>query len=176
MARTLCFLAAFGFVEAVEVPKTVAEPAPVPHRPKPARPSLESLDKTTNHYALLGLPLDATASEVRRNYRDMALVIHPDRVSPSEKAQAQRVFSRLVDAHESLGKESRRLRYDEELVASGEWRNLGTVETVRRCLDARSTALQSSGATLESARYSGLSQMVGGTSQSSRWAFAYAWA
>lgn len=178
MARTLCFLASFGFLEAVQSmqPKAVPKASSAPVRPRVNRPSLESLDKATNHYALLGLPLDATASEVRRAYRDLALVMHPDRVTPAEKCLAQRLFSRLVEAHETLGKESRRLRYDEDLVASGEWRAVGTTEAVRRCLDARAAALQTSGATMEAGRYSALSHMVGGASQSARWAFAYAWA
>ena len=177
-ARTLCFLAAFGFLEAQKSAQTEAA------QPKAANdsvhdallPSMQTMEKATNHYLLLGLALDATATEIRRNYRVLALKAHPDRAQAHNTSAAQTLFSRLVQAHESLCKESRRLLYDEELVASGEWKSLGSAESVSRCFDSRAAALQARGLSLEANRYSALAQMVVGNGSNARWAFAYAWA
>ncbi len=177
LARTLCFVASFGFLESAHAPVAADLPVPQYDTPLPSAPdrSLAALELTSNHYSLLGLPMDASASDVRRRYRDLALHIHPDRVAPHERTQAQGIFSRLVEAHEVLGKESRRLRYDEELVASGEWRALGTAQTVRSALERRTAALRENGASVESGRYNSLAQWLD-HSTDTRWAYAHAWA
>lgn len=179
LSRTLCFVASFGYLQSAQGAPHIERPAPAP-MPEPALPnaperSLGAMELATNHYSLLGLPLDASAADIRRRYRDLALRIHPDRVAPHERSQAQGVFSRLVEAHDVLTKESRRLRYDEELIASGEWRTLGTMESTRIALEARSAALKAGGVGHDALRYSSLAQWLDQATQT-RWAMAHAWA
>ncbi len=67
--------------------------------------------ETTDHYALLGVRTDASADEIKRAYRKLAVELHPDR-NPSEEAEAR--FKTITLAYQTLSSERRRKRYDEE--------------------------------------------------------------
>ena len=62
-------------------------------------------------YALLDVPEDASAEEIKRAYRDAARACHPD-VNPG--AEPGR-FARVSEAHETLSDETKRATYDSAL-------------------------------------------------------------
>jgi preprotein translocase subunit Sec63 len=56
-----------------------------------------------NHYATLGVSLEATPKEVTSAYRHLALVYHPDKAGSSTKrAGAELLFKMLSAAHRVL--------------------------------------------------------------------------
>jgi len=65
-----------------------------------------------DHYKVLGIPRNATSSEVKRAYRERAKGCHPDR-NPSPLAAA--VFQAVHEAYSVLGDDASRARYDERL-------------------------------------------------------------
>jgi curved DNA-binding protein CbpA len=69
-------------------------------------------DSEIDHYAVLGVPHDASAPEIRRAYRRLARQHHPD-LNP-QPAQPGR-FVALVRAYEILNDPVRRARYDRGL-------------------------------------------------------------
>lgn len=67
-----------------------------------------------DYYAVLGLPLTANASQVRRQYLSIAKCLHPDIYgrSPSEKLVATQYLSKLVNpAYDVLSQERERTEY-----------------------------------------------------------------
>ncbi len=64
----------------------------------------------SDYYELLGVDRDASAAEIKRAYRKMALKYHPDR-NPGDKEAADR-FKAAAEAYEVLGNEETRRRYD----------------------------------------------------------------
>lgn len=66
-----------------------------------------------DHYAVLGVPRDATTSEIRRAYRRLARRYHPD-AHPADACAAGR-FASASRAYEVLRDPARRARYDREL-------------------------------------------------------------
>ena len=81
-------------------------------------PSLVQADDVdTSHlptyYDLLELPTTATPSELKRSYRRLALIHHPDKAtSPSDRSAKEATFIQLSDAYEVLSSASLRPRYD----------------------------------------------------------------
>jgi curved DNA-binding protein CbpA len=66
-----------------------------------------------NHYAALGLWLDASEDEIRKTYRRLARLHHPDR-NPGDPAAAAR-FRTVREAYDVLGDPARRTWYDATL-------------------------------------------------------------
>ncbi len=68
-----------------------------------------------DHFEVLGLNRKANLREVSRVYIDLAKTYHPDKIdalAPAEvKTLAQKVFSRISQAHEVLSNEKERLKY-----------------------------------------------------------------
>src|SRR5215475_6167407 len=62
-------------------------------------------------YAVLQLKPDATAGEIHRAYRALALQFHPDR-NPAPEAAA--VMARINEAYAVLGDLTRRRKYDRQ--------------------------------------------------------------
>ncbi len=62
-----------------------------------------------NYYQILGLPYNASASEVKRAYREKAKTCHPD-ISRSE--EAKREFQLLNQAYSILSDAEKRRKYD----------------------------------------------------------------
>uniref|UniRef100_A0A8W8MSM2 J domain-containing protein n=1 Tax=Magallana gigas TaxID=29159 RepID=A0A8W8MSM2_MAGGI len=65
-------------------------------------------DVNKNFYDVLGVPSTATSAEIRKAYRRLSLVLHPDK-SKEEDAEAQ--FRQLVGIYEVLKDEEKRKRY-----------------------------------------------------------------
>src|ERR671915_2340411 len=64
----------------------------------------------TNHYKVLGVPRNASQSEIKDAYRRLAKERHPDRPGGSETE-----FARLQEAHAVLSDPNRRRQHDEAL-------------------------------------------------------------
>lgn len=65
-----------------------------------------------NYYTLLGLSRGATTGEIKRAFRKLAFVYHPDR-NPSPEARSH--FQAIKEAYEVLGDWERRKLYDFQL-------------------------------------------------------------
>lgn len=63
-----------------------------------------------NYYKVLGVPRNASRSEIKNAYRTLAKEKHPDHAGGSE-----REFSRLQEAHAVLSDPNRRSQHDQEL-------------------------------------------------------------
>lgn len=61
-------------------------------------------------YQTLGVPRTASAEEIKKAYRALALKYHPDR-NPGDKA-AEDMFKRVSAAYSVLGDETKRAQYD----------------------------------------------------------------
>ncbi|XP_061443120.1 dnaJ homolog subfamily C member 1 isoform X1 [Rhineura floridana] len=66
-----------------------------------------------NFYAFLGVEQDASSADIRKAYRKLSLILHPDK-NKDENAETQ--FRQLVAIYEVLKDEERRHRYDDILV------------------------------------------------------------
>jgi molecular chaperone DnaJ len=67
--------------------------------------------KDRDLYAVLGVPRDATADQIKKAYRKLARKHHPD-VNPGDKA-AEEQFKEVSRAYDVLGDETQRKNYDE---------------------------------------------------------------
>ncbi len=63
-----------------------------------------------DYYEVLGLKRDATADDIKRSYRQMALKFHPDK-NPGDE-EAERRFKEAAEAYEVLSDAEKRQRYD----------------------------------------------------------------
>ena len=68
------------------------------------------------HYETLGVAPTAKATEIKRAYYKLARELHPDKVAdPNERAQAERRFKLVAEAHSVLVDSARRHEYDASL-------------------------------------------------------------
>jgi len=68
-----------------------------------------------DYYAVLGIAMDAPIIEIRKNYRNIVRLLHPDRFGRDTegKAEAEQILARLVNpAFEILSNEGQRRDYD----------------------------------------------------------------
>src|SRR5438093_159122 len=63
-----------------------------------------------DYYEVLGVGRNATAEELKRAYRKLALLYHPDRNNGDPQAEAR--FKEINEAYEVLSDQSKRQRYD----------------------------------------------------------------
>jgi len=73
------------------------------------------MTEMNTRYDVLGLKTDATQNEIKKAYRKLAAVTHPDRAGESTVS----LFRTVQDAYETLSDPSRREAYDREI---GEYR------------------------------------------------------
>lgn len=64
-----------------------------------------------DYYEVLGVDRNATAEEIKKAYRKMAIKYHPDK-NPGNK-EAEEKFKEAADAYSVLGNEEKRKRYDQ---------------------------------------------------------------
>jgi len=82
-----------------------------------------AVEANVDHYALLGLDRGAAPELIKQTYFALVMVYHPDRLDPRlepMRAQVQRIFSRLTDAHNVLSDENKRREYLSILAQGGE--------------------------------------------------------
>ncbi len=63
-----------------------------------------------DYYEILGVPKSATATEIKKAYRKMALEFHPDK---NKAADAEEKFKEINQAYEILSDEQKRKSYDQ---------------------------------------------------------------
>jgi curved DNA-binding protein CbpA len=72
-----------------------------------------------NHYELLGVPIDADRSEIRKAYFALSKTFHPDAYFGKNlgpfKSQMEIIFRRITDAYEAVGRAKKREAYDRYL-------------------------------------------------------------
>ena len=64
-----------------------------------------------NYYSMLGINTDASADDIRKAFRRLALQYHPDR-NPGNIDAAEARFKEINEAYEVLGNKEARWRYD----------------------------------------------------------------
>lgn len=69
---------------------------------------------TSSYYALLGVHPSATVIEIRRAYRELSKLYHPD-TTTLPKAIATSKFQKLNEAYATLSSPERRLSYDQKI-------------------------------------------------------------
>lgn len=79
-----------------------------------------------DHYAVLGIEVNASTSEIRKRYVKLARILHPDSCDASmDKTQASQLLSKLVNpAYHFLSQEKERTDYDMLLKLVGQRANL----------------------------------------------------
>ena len=70
-----------------------------------------------DYYDILGVSRDASAAEIKKAYRKMAIKYHPDK-NPDNK-EAEEMFKEAAEAYEVLSNPEKRSRYDQFGLASG---------------------------------------------------------
>ncbi|AET39369.1 Xdj1p Ecym_4306 [Eremothecium cymbalariae DBVPG len=64
-------------------------------------------------YSVLGIKSNATEQEVKRAYRNLALMYHPDKISDeSQRAESEAKFKEISAAYDILSDEQKRSEYD----------------------------------------------------------------
>ena len=63
-------------------------------------------------YRELGVDKTASADEIKKAYRKLALKFHPDKVDECEKADAEKRFKEITKAYEILNDDNKRQQYD----------------------------------------------------------------
>lgn len=67
-----------------------------------------------NPYKVLNVKPNASEAEIKKAYRRLALLHHPDRkTSPEEKEKSAQIFQKVGNAYEILGDKDRRALYDQ---------------------------------------------------------------
>ncbi|PSK38154.1 DnaJ subfamily C member 7 [Elsinoe australis] len=99
--------------EAVKVLKDIAEQNPnEPGIAKEVRQAELELKKSKrkDYYKILGVEKDAGDNEIKKAYRKLAIVHHPDK-NPDDESAAER-FKDIGEAYETLSDSEKRARYD----------------------------------------------------------------
>jgi len=68
--------------------------------------------KFQDYYQTLGVARTASADEIKRVYRKLALEWHPDRHPPEKRASVEPKFKAIAEAYEVLSDPEKRKRYD----------------------------------------------------------------
>lgn len=84
-----------------------------------------AIDGQQEHYTILGLPMGATSTDIKRAFRHLARQYHPD---VNKEPDAGDSFKSIRLAYEVLSNDSTRMEYDnalrlQELVRNNRWRN-----------------------------------------------------
>lgn len=78
-----------------------------------------------DYYRILGVDRSASADEIKKAYRKLALKYHPDRNPNNKSAEDQ--FKEINEAYEVLGDAEKRKRYDQLGASYDRWRQSGGV-------------------------------------------------
>ena len=70
--------------------------------------------QSDDFYEILGLSRDASADDIRRSFRKLAMEHHPDRVTdPAQKEVSEAKFKRIAAAYEVLSDPEKKAKYDQ---------------------------------------------------------------
>jgi DnaJ-class molecular chaperone len=64
----------------------------------------------TDHYKTLNLPFGASETEIKKRFRKLATIHHPDKNGGSKKSEE--IFKVILNAYETLSEKDRRAIYD----------------------------------------------------------------
>eukprot|EP00299_Pterocystis_sp_00344_P015834 c7924_g1_i1.p1 GENE.c7924_g1_i1~~c7924_g1_i1.p1 ORF type:complete len:240 (-),score=45.94 c7924_g1_i1:88-807(-) len=78
-------------------------------------------EQTRTYYDILGVPKDASTSQIKSTFRTLARKYHPDKFKGNEKQKekAQAKFMEMSQAAEVLSDEQKRKEYDQSLLFGG---------------------------------------------------------
>jgi curved DNA-binding protein len=79
-----------------------------------------------DYYQALGVSKDASQEEVKKAFRGLASLYHPDH-NPQSQKQAEEKFKEINEAYQVLGDEHKRRQYD-YLIASTQYRQEFVIE------------------------------------------------
>ncbi|CAH1253607.1 DNAJC7 [Branchiostoma lanceolatum] len=121
--RATCYMETERFEEAIRDFETLCKLNPTPENEKLLREAKQQqkLSKQTDFYKILGVERFATANEIKKTYRKLALKCHPDKhvgASEDEKIAMEKKFKAIGEAHKTLSDPVERAKYDEELTQS----------------------------------------------------------
>lgn len=87
-----------------------------------------------DYYQVLGIPRSASADDIKKAYRRLARQVHPDLHSGAKKAEMEKKFKELNEAHEVLSDPDKRKKYDQY---GAEWEQAEAFERARQQAGAR---------------------------------------
>jgi curved DNA-binding protein CbpA len=71
------------------------------------------MEQGDDPYKILGVPKDASAADIKKAYRTLALKNHPDKQScEADREKASSIFAKIASAYEILSDEEERKQYD----------------------------------------------------------------
>ena len=73
----------------------------------------EQMTTKRDYYEVLGLQKSATADDIKKAYRNLALKYHPDRVTADKKKEAEEKFKEMSEAYEVLMDPAKKETYDQ---------------------------------------------------------------
>ncbi len=76
-----------------------------------------------DYYQILGVERSASADDIRKAYRKLAMQYHPDR-NPGNK-QAEEKFKEINEAYQVLSDKEKRTRYDQLGSSYSNWQQRG---------------------------------------------------
>lgn len=71
-----------------------------------------------NYYKTLGVPVDTTLAQIKKEYKKLAKQFHPDKNQGDKSAEEK--FKLINEAYEVLSDSEKRIKYDEELRVQNE--------------------------------------------------------
>jgi len=78
---------------------------------------VHGIDYLQDHYSVLGLPRDATLDQINKQFQELIMKVHPDRVHGLDKSiqtQAETKTKALILAHQTLQDPEKRESYDKK--------------------------------------------------------------
>jgi len=87
-----------------------------------------------DYYQILGIDRSASADDIKKAFRRLARQYHPDLHSGSKKAEMEKKFKELNEAHEVLSDPDKRKKYDQY---GAQWEQAEAFEKARKQAGAR---------------------------------------